>query len=59
MQIEDSSNIELVKQLIQAHTYWRMKGLIVDLVIWNEDHGGYRAGAAKPNFKFINSRSYC
>ncbi len=42
LQIEDSSNIELVKQLVQAHTYWRMKGLLVDLVIWNEDHGGYR-----------------
>ena len=22
--------------------YWRLKGLIVDLVIWNDDHGGYR-----------------
>lgn len=42
LQIEDSSNIELVKQMIQAHAYWRMKGLVVDLVIWNEDHGGYR-----------------
>ncbi|UAY53560.1 GH36-type glycosyl hydrolase domain-containing protein [Ferruginibacter albus] len=42
LQIEDSSNIDLVKQLIQAHAYWRMKGLAVDLVIWNEDHGGYR-----------------
>lgn len=42
LQIEDSSNIELVKQLVQAHTYWRLKGLLVDLVIWNEDHGGYR-----------------
>jgi cellobiose phosphorylase len=42
LQIEDSGNIELVKQMIQAHAYWRMKGLLVDLVIWNEDHGGYR-----------------
>jgi cyclic beta-1,2-glucan synthetase len=42
LQIEDSSNIELVKQLVQAHAYWRLKGLLVDLVIWNEDHGGYR-----------------
>ena len=42
LQIEDSANIELVKQLVQAHAYWRLKGLIVDLVIWNEDHGGYR-----------------
>ena len=42
LQIESLDNIELVKQLIQAHTYWRLKGLVVDLVIWNEDHGGYR-----------------
>jgi cellobiose phosphorylase len=28
--------------LVQAHAYWRLKGLLVDLVIWNEDHGGYR-----------------
>ncbi|RYF90250.1 MAG: cyclic beta 1-2 glucan synthetase, partial [Chitinophagaceae bacterium] len=42
LQIEDSANIELVKQMVQAHTYWRLKGLMVDLVIWNEDHGGYR-----------------
>ncbi len=42
LQIENQENILLVKQLIQAHTYWRLKGLIVDLVIWNEDHGGYR-----------------
>ena len=42
LQIEDNSNILLVKQLLQAHNYWRLKGLAVDLVIWNEDHGGYR-----------------
>ena len=42
LQIEDSANIELVRQMVQAHTYWRFKGLAVDLVIWNEDNGGYR-----------------
>jgi cyclic beta-1,2-glucan synthetase len=42
LQIEDGANIELAKQLVQAHAYWRLKGLQVDLVIWNEDHGGYR-----------------
>ncbi|SMF41948.1 GH36-type glycosyl hydrolase domain-containing protein [Desulfovibrio gilichinskyi] len=42
LQIEDVANIELVRQLVQAHAYWRLKGLAVDLVIWNEDHGGYR-----------------
>ena len=42
VQIEDASNIDLVKQMIQAHLYWRLKGLMVDLVIWNDDHSGYR-----------------
>ena len=42
LQIGDIDNIELVRQLVQAHAYWRLKGLAVDLVIWNEDHVGYR-----------------
>ena len=42
VQIEDANNINLVRELIQAHAYWRVKGLIVDLVIWNENHAGYR-----------------
>ena len=42
LKIKDQANILLVKQLLQAHTYWRLKGLPVDLVIWNEDYGGYR-----------------
>ena len=42
LQIADPDNIDLVRQLVQAHAYWRLKGLAVDLVIWNEDHAGYR-----------------
>ncbi|HVT79058.1 MAG TPA: glucoamylase family protein, partial [Phycisphaerae bacterium] len=42
LRIGDTSKMELVRQLMQAHAYWRMKGLAVDLVIWNEDHSGYR-----------------
>ena len=42
LQISDLANIDLVRQLVQAHAYWRLKGLAVDLVIWNEDHAGYR-----------------
>ncbi len=42
LQIEDPANIDLVRQLVQAHAYWRLKGLAVDLIIWNEDHAGYR-----------------
>jgi cellobiose phosphorylase len=42
LQMEDVSNIDLDRQLVQAHAYWRLKGLAVDLVIWNEDRAGYR-----------------
>ena len=42
LQITDPENIELARHLVQAHAYWRLKGLAVDLVIWNEDQGGYR-----------------
>jgi cyclic beta-1,2-glucan synthetase len=42
LRIEDPAHIDLVRQLVQAHAYWRLKGLAVDLVIWNEDHAGYR-----------------
>ena len=42
LQIENPANINLARQLVQAHNYWRLKGLAVDLVIWNEDHAGYR-----------------
>ncbi|HSV97546.1 MAG TPA: glucoamylase family protein [Spirochaetota bacterium] len=42
LRIEDATNINLVRQLVGAHAYWRVKGLPVDLVIWNEEHAGYR-----------------
>jgi len=42
LRISDSANINLVRQLVQAHSYWRAKGMAVDLVIWNEDLAGYR-----------------
>ncbi|HUO10628.1 MAG TPA: glucoamylase family protein [Phycisphaerae bacterium] len=42
LRIGDAMKIELVRQMVQAHAYWRMKGLAVDLVIWNEDTSGYR-----------------
>jgi cellobiose phosphorylase len=42
LRISDAEKIEIVRQLIQAHSYWRMKGLTVDLVILNEDVSVYR-----------------
>ena len=42
LRISDTGKIDIVRQLIQAHSYWRMKGLTVDLVIVNEDASVYR-----------------
>lgn len=42
LQVSEADNIELVRQMVQAHAYWRLKGLNVDLVIWNEEQSGYR-----------------
>ncbi|MBC7383149.1 MAG: cyclic beta 1-2 glucan synthetase, partial [Bacteroidia bacterium] len=42
LKVEKQINLQLVKQLVQAHTFWRLKGLAVDLVIWNEEQDGYR-----------------
>lgn len=42
LRISNSDKIEIVRQLVQAHAFWRLKGLAVDLVIWNEDSSGYR-----------------
>ena len=42
LQIGSAANIDLVRQLVQAHAWWRLKGLAVDLVIWNEERDIYR-----------------
>lgn len=42
LKIESQGNMQMVVQMIQAHAYWHLKGLMVDLVIWNEEHNGYR-----------------
>lgn len=39
--IGETRDISLVRQMLQAHTYWRMHGLSTDLVILNEEIGGY------------------
>ena len=39
--IDDVADIQIVRQLLQAHEYWRMKQLAVDLVILNEHPASY------------------
>ena len=39
--IGEEREISLVRQMLQAHTYWRMRGLSTDLVILNEEDMSY------------------
>lgn len=41
LRISDSENLDIAHQLLQAHEYWRMKLLAVDLVILNERASSY------------------
>ena len=40
--VGEENDLVLVRQMLQAHAYWRMHGLATDLVILNEEAGGYR-----------------
>ena len=39
--IGEVREVALVRQMLQAHTYWRMHGFFTDLVILNEEAGSY------------------
>lgn len=42
VKVSDPSRLGIVRRMLHAHAYWRQKGLHADLVIWNDDLGGYR-----------------
>ncbi|MDR3271591.1 MAG: glycosyl transferase family 36 [Peptococcaceae bacterium] len=39
--IAQVEHLEFMRQLLKVHDYWLQKGMITDLVILNEDSGGY------------------
>jgi cyclic beta-1,2-glucan synthetase len=41
LRIADIENLDIARRLLQAHEYWRMKQLAVDLVILNERASSY------------------
>ncbi len=41
VRIDDENELEIVKQLLRAHEYWRLKRLAVDLVILNDRPPSY------------------
>ena len=42
LRIASSSDVEVVIDCLAAHAWWRARGLLVDVVLWNEDPTGYR-----------------
>ena len=42
LKVSSDASMRLVRELVQAHGYWRRLGLTVELLIWNEDESGYR-----------------
>lgn len=55
LRISDADKIEIVQQLIQAHSYWRMKGLTVELVILNENVSVYHQSLHEQITRLISS----
>ncbi|MGO8673329.1 MAG: GH36-type glycosyl hydrolase domain-containing protein [Capsulimonadaceae bacterium] len=39
--ISDESDLDVVREVLLAHSYWRLKSLVCDLVILNDEPGGY------------------
>ena len=42
LRVTDPTGADLARQMIQAHAYWRYKGLRCDLVLWADAFAGYR-----------------
>jgi cellobiose phosphorylase len=55
LRISDADKIEIVRQLVRAHSYWRMKGLTVELVILHEDVSVYRQALQEQITSLISS----
>ena len=56
--VADIHEIDLVKQVIVAHAFWRMRGLKTDLVILNEEVAGYDKPLFEQLQKIIQSHAH-
>ena len=55
LRIADPENIDLARQLLRAHSYWRLHGLAVDLVIATEGYNDRRATLQEQITKLISA----
>ena len=55
--IGETRDISLARQMLQAHTYWRMHGLSTDLVMLNEEAGSYERPLQEQLERLIQTHS--
>ena len=55
LRISTARGLEMVKQIVLAHAYWRMKGLTAEVIILNEDVSVYRQSIQDEMISLISS----
>ena len=55
LRVSDQSGLDLVRQVLKAHAYWRNKGVRVDLVILCEAYMGYRQSLMDAIIGLVNA----
>ncbi|MCD6051899.1 MAG: hypothetical protein K0Q55_3308, partial [Verrucomicrobia bacterium] len=50
-----AGQMDFIRDIVQAHAYWRMKGLLADLVILNQDDSIYRQSLHDQILTFVAS----
>jgi len=55
VRIKSGEDLPLVRELLQAHHYWRLKRMLIDLVILNENASGYTQGLQDQALGMIRS----
>ena len=57
VRIDDTHDLEVVRQLLRAHEYWRGKAFAVDLVILNERLASYEQGLEQALSTLVRTRA--
>jgi cyclic beta-1,2-glucan synthetase len=55
--IADPLNLNLVREVLLAHTYWRMRGMISDLVILNQESPSYDSPLRAQLLRLVEAHS--
>ncbi len=55
VRITEPTGLDLARKMIQAHAYWRQKGLRTDMVFWADAHAGYRQSLLDDIIGLVNT----